>query len=746
MGACNAHTTDVSSCLNQLEFLWKTFPVGRPPDFVTFSVGGAFILGGELDLTITCDGTILESPAFDLGSEIGASAMFQLGWVGDHSTATEPTNEDIDGFVDGASSAGVTVGPFGAFALFNRGIKEGSDKEGIAFGLGTGLELGAGFSISLPFGHREPQRPPHPSEPCNWNAETFASPLGTPPSPPSSSTTQGPVISVGQTTTASVTSGSTVSVVGQPGGYAPDTTVMASLGSVQAFLGAVKAAADGSFTLVTQVPNFLPSGDHTLTVSGEASGGGPKNSTVPVELSGGPAVTVDLVTPNAGPAAGGQTVTVQGTGFSITPGATEIDFGPGNAGTAINCPSETTCSATAPPGKGVVSVAAKVGGNESPQGSKGALFSYEMPTTTTVASSVESGAVGEAVSFTARVTGAPRVGTVTFYDDGEPLCEHVLLGSPGVASCSTAYGEVGTHTISATYSGGPDLLGSASNPIIETISKEQPREEPPVNMTTPAISGTLNVGQRLNCSPGLWGNNPSSYAYEWLHDGSAINGGGGSAYTVELADAGHTLNGKVTATNRAGSASATSAGVQIPVPNSASATGAGVQIPVPKRLPNSNFAMLGTSVDSKTGAITFTESVSDPGTFNWAVAFQNGKFGVFAARKTKCRTGFGKLKGKCRAGRIMYAKGNQAFAAAGTVTFTVKPTASATKALRNALARKRGVSVTAALTFQSSLGGNPVAHTDLVVVKLKSKKRLRGLAATLWSYFVFARDAVQPAG
>ena len=45
---------------------------------------------------------------------------------------------------------------------------------------------------------------------------------------------------------------------------------------------------------------------------------------------------------------------------------------------------------------------------------------------------------------------------------------------------------------------------------------------------------------------------------------------------------------------------------------------------------------------------------------------------------------------------------------AGTVSFTVKPSASALKALRNALKKKKGLPVSVKLTFQSSRGGSPV--------------------------------------
>jgi hypothetical protein len=60
--------------------------------------------------------------------------------------------------------------------------------------------------------------------------------------------------------------------------------------------------------------------------------------------------------------------------------------------------------------------------------------------------------------------------------------------------------------------------------------------------------------------------------------------------------------------------------------------------------------------------------------------------------------------------------------AAGTVSFTVTPTASALKALQDALEHKRGLPVTATLTFQSSLGGSPTMHTQPLTIKLKREK------------------------
>jgi hypothetical protein len=146
----------------------------------------------------------------------------------------------------------------------------------------------------------------------------------------------------------------------------------------------------------------------------------------------------------------------------------------------------------------------------------------------------------------------------------------------------------------------------------------------------------------------------------------------------------------------------------------------------PTLVPDSGFSFSGNpTVNQKTGAITFTMSVGDPGTFGWLLTFQNGKFGVFASRKTKCKAGLVTLKGKCRPAKVVFGKGSQAVVSAGAVSFNVKPSASALRALRNALKRKQGLPVTVTLTFQSSRGGSPVSHIQSIIVKVKSRKKVR---------------------
>jgi hypothetical protein len=68
-----------------------------------------------------------------------------------------------------------------------------------------------------------------------------------------------------------------------------------------------------------------------------------------------PVPTVTAIAPATGLSIGGTLVTITGTGFSTTPGATTIVFGATPA-TGVTCASVTSCQATSPAGAGTVSV------------------------------------------------------------------------------------------------------------------------------------------------------------------------------------------------------------------------------------------------------------------------------------------------------------------------------------------------------------------------------------------------------
>ena len=80
-------------------------------------------------------------------------------------------------------------------------------------------------------------------------------------------------------------------------------------------------------------------------------------------------------------------------------------------------------------------------------------------TATAVLSSLNPSGYGQAVSFTATVTGASPSGTVAFSIDGNPFDTETLV-SGSAASVSISNLAVGTHTVTATYSGDTNNTGS----------------------------------------------------------------------------------------------------------------------------------------------------------------------------------------------------------------------------------------------------------------------------------------------
>jgi pimeloyl-ACP methyl ester carboxylesterase len=98
---------------------------------------------------------------------------------------------------------------------------------------------------------------------------------------------------------------------------------------------------------------------------------------------------------------------------------------------------------------------------------------------------------------------------------------------------------------------------------------------PPLNKSSPAISGTPRLGQSLTCSPGTWLTGPASHTYQWQRDGSDVAGATASTYTVQSADSGHSLTCAVTETNSVGSATATSAPLAIPTAGGGTGGGGG---------------------------------------------------------------------------------------------------------------------------------------------------------------------------
>lgn len=87
---------------------------------------------------------------------------------------------------------------------------------------------------------------------------------------------------------------------------------------------------------------------------------------------------------------------------------------------------------------------------------------------------------------------------------------------------------------------------------------------PPANTALPSISGATELAATLTASTGSWSNSPTGYSYQWKRNGANIGGATGSTYVLTSSDLGTAITVVVTASNAAGSASATSAGTSIP--------------------------------------------------------------------------------------------------------------------------------------------------------------------------------------
>ena len=199
------------------------------------------------------------------------------------------------------------------------------------------------------------------------------------------------------------------------------------------------------------------------------------------------------ISPAAGLATGGTTVTITGTGFT---GATAVDFGSTKA-TSFTVVSDTEITAISPAGTGVVDVTVVTPGGTSATSSAD-QFTYValLPTWTTLQVSASTITYEQTETLTATVTASgsmPSGGTVTFFNGSVSLGTAPL--NSGTATLQVSTLPVGTDLLTASYSGSGNFAGSSTaigpNSIITTVAgngttysgDEVP--PPPPNWATP---------------------------------------------------------------------------------------------------------------------------------------------------------------------------------------------------------------------------------------------------------------------
>jgi len=317
-------------------------------------------------------------------------------------------------------------------------------------------------------------------------------------------------VMIGTTTTLTVpansTYGQTVTftahVIPAAGSAGPLTGETVTFDDGSTFLGTGTLASSGIATISTSA---LLAGSHSITAiyAGDTTYAGSSSAAQNLMIakagttlsvsSSQPSSTVGqsvTFTSQITPASGG-TNALAGETVTFKDGATIIGTGTINA-------SGTATIFTSTLSAGAHTITAVYNGDPAQfSGSSGTANQQVKNTTTTnVSSSANPAVVGTSLTFTAAVipgTGSASAlagGTVQFLD-GVTLLGTGILNAGGLATFSTAGLALGSHTISAAYTGAPLFLGSTSSTLTETVAKKSA-------ITLRSSAAPSTVGKNVN--------------------------------------------------------------------------------------------------------------------------------------------------------------------------------------------------------------------------------------------------------
>lgn len=250
-------------------------------------------------------------------------------------------------------------------------------------------------------------------------------------------------------------------------------------------------------------PTLAANATVTVTIAVTPSAAGPANNEVAIAVTaadadtfagndtssllltvGPTASTTTITSDNPDPSVVGQPVTVNFTvnGPGVTPTGPvtiTVSGGPETCTGTLNAAGSGSCSLTLT-SAGSRTLTASYGGDANYLASSD-TEPHSVNQANTAIALTTSGSptlIGQSVTFTATVTaqapgsGTPT-GTVTFYDGGNVLGSNALSGA-GVASLSTAGLSLGTHTITATYTGSANYNASTSSPLTQQVNNPVP--------------------------------------------------------------------------------------------------------------------------------------------------------------------------------------------------------------------------------------------------------------------------------
>jgi hypothetical protein len=243
-------------------------------------------------------------------------------------------------------------------------------------------------------------------------------------------------------------------------------------GAVQ--IGTASLNASGMAVLTSST---LAAGTHSITAvyTGDTFNGTGTSNVVSQVVK--PAATATSISASPVPAIAGGSVVLTATisvtqGVSNPTGSVTFTSGATSLGTAKVGANETaTLTVTFPPGS--QSIVATYGGDANDTGSASAPLALAVQiatTSSTVSSNLNPSVVLSSVTFSVKVSGNGGVptGTVTFSADGVAIGTGTL-DNTGSASVSDANLAVGSHSITAAYSGDTNDSPSASSALTQTV-------------------------------------------------------------------------------------------------------------------------------------------------------------------------------------------------------------------------------------------------------------------------------------
>jgi hypothetical protein len=360
--------------------------------------------------------------------------------------------------------------------------------------------------------------------------------------------------SVLATTTTTLHSNNNPSTAGQQVTFTATITGSSPGGTVHFFDNAVSIASCASVnvsggTAICQISTLTP-GPHPITASYSGDPANqPSSTSAPLSQVVTIATSATGITSTANPSSVGQTVTFTATVSGDAPTGT-VTFKDG-ANPITGCSAVLLSGATAACTTSTLSptshsITAVYSGDTNNTGSTSAPLTQVVNTvtsTTGVTSTTNPSTVGQAVTFTATVSGLAPTGTVIFKDGANPItgCSAVLL-SGATATCTTSTLSPASHSITAVYSGDTNNTASTSAPLAQMVVISPTTTTLTVTPSNPGPSGVVTL------QAGVTGANPTG-TVTFLDNGLPIGtcgavtlSGGSATCTVTLAGGGHSLS------------------------------------------------------------------------------------------------------------------------------------------------------------------------------------------------------------